>query len=124
MIASASLLILVAIGLASLLFPIAFIYALIICSDRYTYLHRIALGIDELGNTVCGPLFNRTLINFTLGYHFGQPGETISSALGKNVERNTLTYAGRLLNALLNKIEKNHSIISIDNQIVNNDNKI
>jgi len=124
MIVSASLLILVAIGLASLLFPIAFVYAIIVCADRYTYLHRIALGIDELGNTVCGPLFNRTLINFSKGYHFGQPGETISSAIGKNLQMGTLTYTGRLLNKLLDKIEKNHSIISIDNQVVNTDNKI
>jgi hypothetical protein len=64
-------------------------------------------------------LFNDILIHKKTGYHFGLDGETISSALGKNVERGTLTIAGQALNWLLNKIQKNHAILSINNNLNN-----
>lgn len=114
--------------LAVILFPfgvIAAILTMIIkrCNGEawYTYFYRIALGIDMLGNTVCGDLFNITLIHYSTGYHFGLDGETISSAIGKNVEKGTLTWTGKALNALLNKIQKNHSILSIDTNVNNTD---
>jgi len=107
------LLILVAVALAVVLFPVGVIVAVFTkWSDLYTYFFNVAKGINELGNAVCGNLFNITLIKHG-GYHFGLPGETISSALGKNVERDTLSVAGKVLNAILNKIQANHAIISI-----------
>ena len=61
----------------------------------------------------------RTLWNKTLkkenGYKFGAEDETISSALGKNQRDNTLTKTGKKLVWILDKIDKNHCIKSINN---------
>ena len=53
------------------------------------------------------------------GYLFGNGLETISSALGKNQQRNTLTKFGKLIASTLNKIDKDHCIKSIDNTVNN-----
>jgi hypothetical protein len=58
-------------------------------------------------------LFNRYLITKD-GYKFGNPDETISSVIGKNERLQTLTSSGRLLNSILNRIEKNHAKKSIE----------
>lgn len=120
------LLIITAAILATILFPFCLVYSFIsFVIDKsdgtvwYSYFFRIALGIDELGNVVCNRLFNDVLIT-KQGYPFGLQKETISSALGKNVARGTLRPMGRLLNLLLNKIQANHAIISIDNTVNNN----
>ena len=77
------------------------------------YFRKIAVSLDQLGNTVCADLFNTTLIKKE-GYNFGNPDETISGVLGKNQLMNTLSKIGKVLNYLLNKIETNHSIKSIE----------
>lgn len=110
--------ILIAIGLAVVLFPIGLLFAILSGGTTYNYFYRIAKGIDELGNAVMGELFNLVLINKN-GYPFGLNGETILSALGKNVERGTLKVAGKLLNWLLDKIQKNHAVLSINNNVNN-----
>lgn len=58
-------------------------------------------------------LFNQLLI-CKGGYKFGNRDETISSVLGKNVELNTLSKLGQLLNSILDFIEAGHSLNSID----------
>ena len=78
------------------------------------YPFAIAHTIDILGNIVCGDLFNITLIKHG-GYRFGVKTETISSVLGKNKLTNTLTRTGLLLASLLDSIDKNHCIKSIQN---------
>jgi 8-oxo-dGTP diphosphatase len=116
----------IAILIAMILYPICGIYSVFSMAWNkcdvatwYLYYYHTAIGFDESGNTVASRLFNDILIYKDKGYHFGMPGETISSALGKNVERGTLRPLGNLLNALLNKIQKNHSILSINNNINN-----
>lgn len=78
------------------------------------YPFAIAHTIDILGNIVCADLFNITLIKHN-GYRFGVKTETISSVLGKNKLTNTLTRTGLLLANLLDSIDKNHCIKSIQN---------
>lgn len=79
------------------------------------YLFKIAYSIDQLGNVVCSELFNITLIKYKKdSYKFGNPDETISSVLGKNKQRNTLTKTGKLLSRFLNFLDKNHVIKSIE----------
>ena len=78
-----------------------------------SYLLNIAIGNDQTGNTICAPLFNMTLLKKN-GYLCGNPDETVSGVLGKNEIRGTLTLVGRTLNWLLNKIDPNHSIDSIE----------
>lgn len=116
----------IAITLAIVLYPISVVYSILSmiynkCDQTtwYLYFYNAAIGLDESGNTVASRLFNDLLIHKDKGYHFGMPGETISSALGKNVERQTLKPLGSALNWLLNKIQANHSIISINNKINN-----
>jgi hypothetical protein len=103
---------LIAILLSIILFPIGFIISMFY-PNRKKQLYNIARGIDQLGNVVCGRLFNLTLIKKT-GYKFGNEDETISSVIGKNKKTNTLTIAGYLLDLLLDKIDKNHSIDAIE----------
>ena len=77
------------------------------------YFMSIAISIDQSGNVFCKELFNDALIK-PKGHSFGNEDETISSVLGKNKVNNTLTWAGKLLDSLLNVFERNHSIISIE----------
>jgi hypothetical protein len=73
----------------------------------------IATSIDASGNVVCKDLFNLILIEKG-GYEFGKRKETISSALGKNQRNNTLTGLGRLIAFILDKIDSDHCLKSID----------
>ena len=106
------LILFVAILLAVLLFPIGLFVAMFY-KGRTDYLFKIALGIDQLGNATCGKLMNHVLIKKE-GYQFGFYEETISSVIGKNQLTDTLTGAGKLLNALLNRIQKDHAVLSIE----------
>lgn len=73
----------------------------------------IATSIDASGNVVCKDLFNLVLIKKG-GYEFGKRKETISSALGKNQRDDTLTGLGKALAFVLDKIDPNHCLKSID----------
>ncbi|RKW25555.1 hypothetical protein D8B45_00185 [Candidatus Gracilibacteria bacterium] len=72
----------------------------------------VAIGIDQIGNSVCRDLFNRCLIT-SAGYKFGKVQETISSVLGKNQETGTLTLVGRAVVGVLDWIDKDHCRESI-----------
>jgi 8-oxo-dGTP diphosphatase len=48
------------------------------------------------------------------GDYFGNPDETISSAIGRAKLSNKLTFVGKALDFFLNLIDKNHSIKSIE----------
>ena len=72
-----------------------------------------AIAIDQTGNVLMSDLFNELFIKKE-GCQFGDKNETISSVLGKNQEKNTLTKAGALLAKGLDKIDKNHSLNSIN----------
>jgi len=77
------------------------------------YFRSIAISIDQSGNVFCKELFNDVLI-YPKGHPFGNEDETISSVLGKNKLSNTLTWAGKALDWILNIFERNHSVISIE----------
>ena len=72
----------------------------------------VAIGIDQIGNSVCRDLFNRCLIT-SAGYKFGKVQETISSVLGKNQGTWTLTLVGRAVVGVLDWIDKDHCRESI-----------
>lgn len=59
-----------------------------------------AKKIDCFGNVNLKPLFDASLIKKN-GYKFGKTNETISSVLGKNQLKNTLTIVGWLVVYLL-----------------------
>jgi hypothetical protein len=75
------------------------------------YFHETAIDIDRFGNRNLRALLNETLQKN--GYKFGDDRETISSALGKNKLKGTLTTTGKLLCQLLDFLDENHCIKSI-----------
>ena len=99
--------------------PLGFIYGLL--HGIFTrglrgigeYLLKIAISIDQLGNVIMQHLLNLLWVKKG-GYPFGNRDETISSALGKNKAQGTLTAFGKLIDNILDLIDPNHSLNSID----------
>ncbi|MGB5189501.1 NUDIX hydrolase [Robiginitalea sp.] len=77
------------------------------------YFLKIAISVDQLGNVLMQHLLNLLWIKQG-GYSFGNRDETISSALGRNKRSGTLTGFGRAIDRLLDLIDPNHSLDSID----------
>lgn len=74
------------------------------------YFRDSAITLDKLANREFRTLWNKTLITWD-GYDFGNINETISSALGKNIQKKTLTKTGKVLVFILTK---KHCIDAID----------
>lgn len=77
------------------------------------YFLKIAVSIDQLGNVIMQHFLNTLWITKN-GYKFGNRDETISSALGRNKQLKTLTIFGKFIDNVLDKIDPNHSLNSID----------
>lgn len=111
---------LLAIILLTIFGPIGFLFMMIksiIYFDKKhldNYYWKLALSLDQLGNVVMSGLFNTIFITKHSTNFFGNPDETISSVLGKNMRAGTLSMNGWILNYILNKIEKDHTINSIE----------
>lgn len=107
----------IAIILYILMAPLGFFFTLLPRrnwgSNTKEYLGNIAYSIDQHGNVICERLFNWILIKDN-SKPFGNPDETISSVLGKNKVINNLTIVGSGLDWILNMIDPNHSINSIE----------
>lgn len=104
--------------LSVLLVPVGFIVGLIISGFKGyldQYLLRLAIAHDMLGNAYCGELFN--LFVKEGGYKFGNPKETISSVIGKDKIAGKMTNAETKVDEVLDCLDKNHSIESIDNNV-------
>ena len=99
-----------------LLLPLTFInyIAVLIYSKDHAkgYFRSTAVNMDKFGNREFRTLWN-LILKTESGYKFGNPEETISSALGKNERDNTLSKTGKRLAWLLNKIDKEHCLKSI-----------
>ncbi len=83
------------------------------CKETGSYFHNISYSTDQEGNVVMQYLFNDIMIEKD-GYKFGNPDETLSSVYGKNHLLIKLKKVGRFINRMLNKMEKDHSIKSIE----------
>jgi len=79
---------------------------------------RSAREIDVFANVIGSDLFNAIFITDG-GYKFGNPKETISSVLGKNQRDKTLSLAGDLLRWILDLIDDNHCLNSINDDATN-----
>ena len=116
----------VSLVLASILFPLGLIITFIInlYKRRWKFSFRrldaqflsIATSIDASGNVVCKDLFN-LILKKKGGVEFGNRKETISSVLGKNQRDGTLTYTGKGVAFILDKIDTNHCLKSIDSRV-------
>ncbi|MBD0850817.1 hypothetical protein [Maribacter arenosus] len=113
------LLFLISIVLVVFTTPLGFIYG--VFHNLFTkgfsgigeFLLQIAISIDQLGNVVMQHLLNTLWIKKS-GYKFGNRDETISSVIGKNKQLRTLTFFGKNMDRILEFIEANHSLNSID----------
>lgn len=113
------LLFLISLVLFFITVPIGFIYAFFYklltkgIKGIGEYSLKIAISIDQLGNVVMQHLLNLLWIKPN-GYKFGNRDETISSALGRNKQLQTLTKFGLAIDWILDKIDPNHTLNSID----------
>ena len=82
------------------------------------WFYRSAREIDVFANVVGSDLFNAIFI-VDQGYKFGNPKETISSVLGKNQRDKTLSLAGDGLRRILDLIDENHCLNSINSEVTN-----
>lgn len=103
-----------------LLFIIAYILFLplslinyCVVKNKKGYFKSSAINLDKFGNREFRTLLNKVLI-LESGHQFGDIKETISGVLGKNQRDNTLTKTGKKLVWLLDKLDKNHALKSID----------
>lgn len=69
--------------------------------------YRGAYGLDVYANSTYASFFNAYFLAKG-GYHFGADGETVSSALGKNWTKGTLTIMGEGCTGLLNLVDRDH----------------
>ena len=114
-----ALLFLISILLLALTGPLGFIYG--IFHSLFTrgfkgigeYLLKIAISVDQLGNVMMQHLLNILWVKRGR-YKFGNRDETISSALGRNKKLGTLTFLGKVIDKILDIIDPNHSLNSID----------
>ncbi|MGB6152935.1 MAG: NUDIX domain-containing protein [Pricia sp.] len=113
------LLFLISIVLLAVTGPLGFIYGFFHSLFRKgingigEYFLKIAISIDQLGNVMMQHLLN-TLWVKKGRYNFGNRDETISSALGRNKKLGTLTGFGNAIDKLLDVIDPDHSLNSID----------
>ena len=98
------------------------IYSLITCVIRKNeaneptfseYLWHLATSIDQTLNT-CLLFILNDLMRLPKGTNYGNMDETISGVTGKNQLSNSLTWFGKAVNWFLSKLEKDHSIKSIE----------
>ena len=79
---------------------------------------RTAREIDIFANVVGADFWNAVFITYG-GYKFGNPKETISSVLGKNQRDKTLTLLGDALRWVLDRIDEDHCLNSINDDATN-----
>lgn len=87
-----------------------------VVKNKKGYFKSSAINLDKYANREFRTLWNKTL-KIENGYNFGNENETISSALGKNERDKTLTNTGKILVFVLDKLDKNHSIKSINEKV-------
>lgn len=113
------LLLIISILLSILTLPLGVLFAIIQISFKKgatglgDYALKIAISIDQLGNVTMQHALNALLLK-KHGYRFGNRDETISSVLGKNQQAETVTKTGLFFVWILDKIDKQHSLDSID----------
>ena len=84
--------------------------------NKSKYFLSTATNLDIFANREFRATWNKWLITSD-GYKFGKLNETISSALGKNQMNGTLTTCGKVLVWILDILEENHCLKSINTNI-------
>lgn len=71
----------------------------------------VLIGLDQLANALLWPLLNMTVQNG--GVRFGNPDETLSSVMGKNVELGKCRFCVFVC-LVLNRLDRQHCSRSIE----------
>lgn len=111
------LLFIIALIIKRILEPVMYIINSIIAlfkGEWDQYNEDLAISLDQYGNGLCRYLFSYIFVKKG-GYRFGNIDETISSVLGKNKVTGTLTLLGKGLAYVLDLLDPNHVVDSIDN---------
>tara|TARA_B100000900_G_scaffold403769_1_gene411261 strand:- start:827 stop:1216 length:390 start_codon:yes stop_codon:yes gene_type:complete len=82
------------------------------------WFYRTAREIDLFANVVGAEFWSAVFITDG-GYKFGNPKETLSSVLGKNQRDKTLTLLGDALRWVLDRIDEDHCLNSINDDATN-----
>lgn len=105
--------------LSAIFMPIGFMYSFFLAIYKrdlgyfVKVVDRINVSIDQLGNVVCGDLFNKIMIK--VGRQFGLEDDTISEVLARN--QNNLRKLGAILSAILEKLDPNHLNKSLEENV-------
>ena len=78
------------------------------------YIWNILISVDQFVNVLGAPIFNRL---FSGNHKFGNPDETLSSVMGKNI-RNNDCYLCHFICGFLNIFDKGHCKKSIEDDEV------
>lgn len=107
----------VAIIISSVVLPIGLIYSLgkRLLESIDAYLYSVAYHINVLSTYVCADLYNDTLLKKGKNkpFLFGIKYVSVSYHVGQNFILNTLSKSGKILNKILNLIEKDHTLKAI-----------
>lgn len=76
---------------------------------------RMAVSLDMFGNVVNARFLQLTMTKKG-GYLFGEYGQTVSFVLGMNARTKKLTWFGRFIVWVLDKLDKNHCEKAIESQ--------
>ena len=110
------MLIILAIWVGIMLIPLGLIYTLIRnLKGIFTLGNKIAYLIDILGNVACSELFNDITLIKKGSFLYGNPRETISEVLGKNLFISNLTSIGiQLVNLIeLHDYKHFHKVLGV-----------
>lgn len=100
----------------ALLTPFCIVYTLVFKRKKVgDYFYSIAVSLDQLGNVTCQYPLSYLLVKKG-GYMCGDEDKTISYVLGINKQQNTLTKTGIWLADFLNKRDKNHVELAVQNE--------
>jgi len=117
-----AILLLISIFLKRLIGKVAWVYTSLLLLFKGNYKEwadwnkQLAIANDRYGNVLLKYASNMYVIEKD-GYKFGNGKETISSVIGKNLVLNKLKKTGKIINSILNYLDSNHSIESIDNNV-------
>jgi 8-oxo-dGTP diphosphatase len=107
------ILMIIAIILVPIFGILGFVYSMFVSKSRRKYFRNIAESLDQFGGVLAQDLFNQWMLRGDY-YPFGNIDETPSSVIGKNKAMGTLTRAGKWLDKVLNRFDKNHSEDAIE----------
>ena len=92
-------------------FPLSVLNFLLVRNPGY--LKDTGITLSKVANRDLRTILNKVLKHKNGGHEFGSCDETVSSCLGKNQIKGTLSRTGRVFVSVLNKCETHHCLRSV-----------